>query len=317
MYFVVRPLQDAIVSNSRSSMLLLLGAVGFVILIACANLANLQLIRASGRKREFAIRSSLGASPGRSIRQLLTESVLLSLIGGLLGLGLGELAVRLLLTVSSGEIPRLGVNGSAVGLDWRVSTAGAHAGRNILSTRSRTRLGSCFRKDCGPNSCIVNGLRAKVQFRVLYRVFLRRVVDLKLLSGGDPTRLIGQFLTTFASVSILLILPALVYLFFGGGMPMTATWMYEHFLRLVYPEPFVDEKRRQRRICGYFFEKQPAKGVSRQSGVAHPPPAGAGYRARKHEFNSRRTKPYNQPKLTPKMETVRFTPQQAEEFSAP
>jgi hypothetical protein len=148
-------------------------------------------------------------------------------------------------------------------------------------------------------------------------VFLRRVVDLKLLSGGDPTRLIGQFLTTFASVSILLILPALVYLFFGGGMPMTATWMYEHFLRLVYPEPFVDEKRRQRRICGYFFEKQPAKGVSRQSGVAHPPPAGAGYRARKHEFNSRRTKPYNQPKLTPKMETVRFTPQQAEEFSAP
>jgi hypothetical protein len=72
--------------------------------------------------------------------------------------------------------------------------------------------------------------QAKVQFRILYRVFLLRVVDLELLSGGDPTRLIGQFLTTFASVSILLILPALVFLFFGGGMPMTATWMYEHFL---------------------------------------------------------------------------------------
>lgn len=72
--------------------------------------------------------------------------------------------------------------------------------------------------------------QARAQFRVLYRVFLLRVVDLELLPNGDPTRLIGQFLTAFASISILLILPALVYLFFGGGMLMTSTWMYEHFL---------------------------------------------------------------------------------------
>ena len=71
---------------------------------------------------------------------------------------------------------------------------------------------------------------AKIQFRILYRVFLLRVVDLEFLSDADPTRRIGQFLTTFASVSILLILPALVYLFFGGGMLMTVRWTYEHFL---------------------------------------------------------------------------------------
>jgi hypothetical protein len=74
-----------------------------------------------------------------------------------------------------------------------------------------------------------NWSQAKVQFRALYRVFLLRVVDLELLSaGGDPTRLIGQFVTMFTTVSFLLILPAFVFLLFGGGMPMTARWMYEH-----------------------------------------------------------------------------------------
>ena len=73
--------------------------------------------------------------------------------------------------------------------------------------------------------------QAKVQFRTLYRVFLLRVVDLELLSaGGDPARLIRQFVTIFTTVSFFLILPALVFLVFGGGMPMEAKWMYEHFL---------------------------------------------------------------------------------------
>ena len=72
--------------------------------------------------------------------------------------------------------------------------------------------------------------QAKVQFRTLYRVFLLRVVDLELLSAGaDPSRLIRQFVTIFTTVSFFLILPALVFLVFGGGMPMTATWMNEHF----------------------------------------------------------------------------------------
>ncbi len=118
--FAVQPLRDSIVSDVRKSLLVLVGAVSFVLLIACANVANLLLVRATGRKREFAIRAAMGAGRGRIIRQLLTESVLLSLIGGILGLVLGFVGVRALLAVSPGGIPRIGENGAAVGIDWRV-----------------------------------------------------------------------------------------------------------------------------------------------------------------------------------------------------
>jgi putative ABC transport system permease protein len=101
-------------------LLVLVGAVSFVLLIACANVANLLLVRATGRKREFAIRAAMGAGRGRIIRQLLTESMLLSLFGGILGLILGFGGVRALLAVSPGGIPRIGENGAGVGIDWRV-----------------------------------------------------------------------------------------------------------------------------------------------------------------------------------------------------
>jgi putative ABC transport system permease protein len=118
--FGVIPLRDAIIGDTRSSLLVLLGAVGFVLLIACANVGNLLLIRASVRKREIATRSALGAGRGHIIRQLLAESLALSLTGGLLGLVLGFVGVRLLLAINSDGIPRIGENGSGVALDWRV-----------------------------------------------------------------------------------------------------------------------------------------------------------------------------------------------------
>ena len=119
--FGVKPLRDSIVADARTSLLVLLGAVGFVLLIACANVANLLLVRAAGRKREFAIRAAMGASRLRIVRQLLTESVVLALSGGVLGLGIGYLGVRALLAVSPADLPRIGEHGGAVGIDWRVA----------------------------------------------------------------------------------------------------------------------------------------------------------------------------------------------------
>jgi predicted permease len=99
-------LQDDMIGGMRSALWVLQGAVGFVLLIACANLANLLLVRAESRQREFAIRSALGAGRATILRQFLTEGVLLAMIGGAIGAGLGYFALRALIVADPESVPR-------------------------------------------------------------------------------------------------------------------------------------------------------------------------------------------------------------------
>src|SRR5580692_10602812 len=113
---VVVPMQQDLVSDVRPALLVLLGAVAFVLLIACVNVANLALAKTFSRQKEIAIRTALGATSARVLRQILTESVLLAFAGGALGLAYAHFEIRLIVAFLADELPR----SIDIGLDWQV-----------------------------------------------------------------------------------------------------------------------------------------------------------------------------------------------------
>jgi predicted permease len=123
---LVQKLQDPAAASLRSTLLVLFGAVGLVLLIACANIVNLLLVRNAAREREVAIRTALGASPWRMIRQLLTESTLLSLLGGVLGVFFAIAGLKALMALVPGDLAILngtGLNGWVLGFTIAICLA--------------------------------------------------------------------------------------------------------------------------------------------------------------------------------------------------
>ena len=205
--FGVQSMQEIIVRNVRSSLWILVGAVGFVLLIACANVANLLLVRATARQREIAIRSAMGAARGRIARQLLTESVVLSMLGGAIGLVLGVIGIRALLALNPGNIPRIGAAGAAVSVDLRVlafTAALSLADRPRLRTVSRRlraarvdlsttlkesggRSGSGFRQNKARALLVVSEVSLALVLLVGAALLIRTYIALRAVDPGfDP-----------------------------------------------------------------------------------------------------------------------------------
>jgi predicted permease len=228
----VVPMRDATTGEVRTALLVLFGAVALVLLIACANVANLLLARAAGRQRELAIRSAVGADRGRVVRQLLTESVLLAGCGGVLGLGLGVLGVRGLLQLVPGDIPRItDATGAAIvvpSLDWRVTafTIGVslltgllfglfpalHTSKpDLVSTLKEAsgRSGTSLRHTRIRSALVVAEMALALVLLIGAALLIRSFVGLRSVDSGlDPrnvftfqTSLAGGAYSTTASVS--------------------------------------------------------------------------------------------------------------------
>jgi putative ABC transport system permease protein len=208
--YSVQKIRDVLVRDVRLSVLALSAAVIFVLLIACANIANLLLVRAAGRTREMSIRMAVGGTRGRIIRQLLTESVLLSVVAGLFGLGLGLAGIHSLIALIPATIPRVGVNGVNITLDWRVlsfvvlvalstgllfglapalQSSGADLNRGLKEGGGST--GGGFRQNKARSLLAISEMSLALLLLVGAGLFIRTLIDLRSVAPGfDPRNLV-------------------------------------------------------------------------------------------------------------------------------
>src|SRR5439155_22851697 len=176
------PLKEFLVGDVGGTLLLLLGAVGLLLLIACANVANLLMARSTLRRREFAVRLALGASRTQIVRHVVTESVLLSLTGGVLGLGLAKWGLNAALAAAPGSLPRIqniGMNLWVLIFAFGVSTVVGIVFGLLPALKSSKTDPQSGLKDGGRGPA---GSHQRMQ-RVL--VFVQIALTLVLLTGGS------------------------------------------------------------------------------------------------------------------------------------
>ena len=202
----VMPLKQSIVGDTGGTLFMLLGAVGIVLLIACTNVANLLLAHAAARTREFAIRSALGASRVRVVRQLLTESVLLALTGGVLALALAPAAMKLMLAYIPRSVPRtanIGVNlpvllfgfgiSLVVGVAFGLASALKGSRVDAQSSLKAGERGSTQIRTRSQNALVIVQMALTLVLLVGSGLLLRTIHDLWKVNPGFNT----SHLTTF------------------------------------------------------------------------------------------------------------------------
>lgn len=245
-----RPLADAMVSDVRSALFILLGAVGFVLLIACANVAGLLIARGTARRRELAVRTALGAGRARLMQQLITESLVLAGAGGALGLLAAAWMLSVLIRVAPENLPRL----DEVSLDWRVMlftfaatlVVGVLFGLTPAMQASKPELNADL-KDGGRTGTARTGARSVM---VVAQVSLALV----LLIGA------GLMLTSFSRLRAV-----------DPGFRTSELITVE----LMLPMARYDEAA-QRRFYGGVLERLQASPVTAQSAMVFPFPFGGG-----------------------------------------
>lgn len=246
----VTPLSENLVSSVRGALFVLLGSISFVLLIACANVAGLLMARGTSRRRELALRMALGAGRQRLLRQLLTESLLLAGVGGVLGLLVGSWALSLLVAVAPENLPRL----DEVSLDWRVAlvtvavtiVVGVVFGLAPAVQASKPQLNSDLKDGGRTGTSQTGGRRALVVAQV--------ALALVLLIGA------GLMLTSFSRLRSV-----------DPGFRTTELVSAELFL----PIARYDEAR-QRQFYGSVLERLQANPLTAQSALLFPFPLSGG-----------------------------------------